>query len=132
EAPDCCSDAFSSREPVSTPLENALGFALALVIGERAAAGDLAAQLFEAPMCLVLVRVDEMHGGFARHRAADHGHGLLAAGLVEVVPAVVAVMDRPFQTDRHHRPRTDLAVAVGIGVLRHQWLLLDHRMLIDN
>ena len=85
-------------------------------------------------MRLVLVRVDEMHGGFARHRAADHGHRLFADGLVHVVLAVVAAMDRPFQADRNHRPGTDLAVAVGIGRLRHQRLFLDHGVLVlvDN
>jgi hypothetical protein len=49
---------------------------------------------------------------------------------VNVVLLAIAAMDRPFQADRLHRAGTDLAVAVGIGVIGHQRLFFDDGMFI--
>jgi len=70
--------------------------------------------------------VNRLDRGLAAHRAPRHGRRVLADGFVdEIFVVIVAAAYRPLETDRGHRPGTDLEIAVAIGLLGRERLVLD-------
>src|ERR1700687_3907123 len=98
---------------------------LADQIRHGGSSGHFVLEVLKSLPGLAFAIVGELHGGITGQWTADDRHGILADGLIHIILVVTLATDRPFESDRCNRARTDLLITTGLDQFGGDRLFLD-------
>src|SRR6266851_2673878 len=114
-----------SRLIGSRPIELYLAGVFADQIRRGGSSGHFALEVLKSLPGLAFAIVNELDGGITGQWPADDRHGILADRLIHIILVMTVAADRPFESDRCNRARTDLLITTGLDQFGGDRLFLD-------